>query len=434
MSASSSAQAEHRRMKEKEKPSMKINIFPLIFSAVCALCTACSSPNQAAAAQPSSSPQAELVALQSGGVNWGASTQDGFYYVNTKARKDGSCNLMYADYKSEQIVYLCSQANCTHDSASCTSYLMPTLGGVLPERVGNKIILFYKNYPWSDESGEPARVESINFDGSERQIIHTFRPEETPYNTMVTDGQNIYFVLETVQEDSSVRKNLAKLDTLTGDLDLLQEMSVENSEFIWGCCGEDLIVYQCEMQDSRCTYQLSRWNFRSDHRDVICTWKSGFPILYENSLALKGDDGYFHLLDLKENTDFTFTQYTTPELCSSNIVFADSEGIVIRELAPTSANTASARFFSLTKDGKTTDFSLVMDDDGDKHIFQPVYTLNDHEYLVYAGDELKTNFMTDPDGTSQYVQIPCPLFSIISKSDFYSSIDTQRLMQYQHSK
>ena len=434
MSASSSAQAEHRRMKEKEKPSMKINIFPLIFSAVCALCTACSSPNQAAAAQPSSSPQAELVALQSGGVNWGASTQDGFYYVNTKARKDGSCNLMYADYKSEQIVYLCSQANCAHDSASCTSYLMPTPGGVMPERVGDKIILFYRNPFRSVESEEPARVESINFDGSERQTIHTFRPEESPYTTMVTDGQNIYFVLETVQKDSSIRKNLAKLDTLTGDLELLQEMSVENHEFIWGCCGEDLIVYQCEMQDSRCTYQLSRWNFRSDHRDVICTWKSGFPILYENSLALKGDDGYFHLLDLKENTDFTFTQYTTPELCSSNIVFADSEGLVIRELAPTSANTASARFFSLTKDGKTTDFSLVMDDDGDKHIFQPVYTLNDHEYLVYAGDELKTNFMTDPDGTSQYVQIPCPLFSIISKSDFYSSIDTQRLMQYQHSK
>ena len=413
---------------------MKKLFVSLLLPSVCLWCAACSSPNQAAAAQTSSSPQAELVALQSGSVNWGASTEDGFYFINPIVRKDGSCNLMYADYKSEQVVYLCSQANCAHDSASCTSYLMPTPGGVMPERVGDKIILFYRTPFRSGEGEEPARVETINFDGSERQTIHTFRPEESPYTTMVTDGQNIYFVLETVQEDSSVRKNLAKLDTLTGDLELLQEMSVENSEFIWGCCGEDLIVYQCEMHDSRCTYQLSRWNFRSDHRDVIYTWKSGFPILYENSLALKDDDGYFHLLDLKENTDFTFTQYTTPESCSSNIVFADSEGIVIRELTPTSANTASARFFSLTKDGKTTDFSLVMDDDGDKNIFQPVYTLNDHEYLVYAGDELKTNFMTDPDGTSQYVQIPCPLFSIISKSDFYSGIDTQRLMQYQHSK
>lgn len=427
---------------------MKKLFVSLLLPSVCLWCAACSSPNQAAAvqassssnqaaaAQASSSPRAELVALQSGGVNWGAGTEDGFYFINPIVRKDGSCNLMYADYKSEQVVYLCSQANCAHDSASCTSYLMPTPGGVMPERVGDKIILFYRTPFRSGEGEEPARVETINFDGSERQTIHTFRPEESPYTTMVTDGQNIYFVLETVQKDSSVRKNLAKLDTLTGDLELLQEMSVENSEFIWGCCGEDLIVYQCEMHDSRCTYQLSRWNFRSDRRDVICTWKSGdsFPILYESSLALKGDDGYFHLLDLNENTDFTFTQYTTPESCSSNIVFADSEGIVIRELAPTSANTASARFFSLTKDGKTTDFSLVMDDDGDKHIFQPVYTLNDHEYLVYAGDELKTNFMTDPDGTSQFVQIPFPLFSIMSKNDFYSSIDTQRLMQYQRSK
>ena len=413
---------------------MKKLFVSLLLPSVCLWCAACSSPNQAAAAQASSSPRAELVALQSDGVNWGAGTENGFYFINPIVRKDGSCNLMYANYKSEQVVYLCSQANCAHDSASCTSYLMPTSGGVMPERVGDKIILFYRTPFRSGEGKEPARVETINFDGSERQTIHTFRPEESPYTTMVTDGKNIYFVLETVQKDSSVRKNLAKLDTLTGDLELLQEMSVENSEFIWGCCGEDLIVYQCEMQDNRCTYQLSRWNFRSDHRDVIYTWKSGFPILYENSLALKGDDGYFHLLDLKENTDFTFIQYTTPESCSSNIVFADSEGIVIRELAPTSANTASARFFSLTKDGKTTDFSLVMDDDGDKNIFQPVYTLNDHEYLVYAGDELKTNFMTDPDGTSQYVQIPCPLFSIISKSDFYSSIDTQRLMQYHSNK
>ena len=256
---------------------MKKLFVSLLLPSVCLWCAACSSPNQAAAAQASSSPRAELVALQSDGVNWGAGTEDGFYFINPIVRKDGSCNLMYADYKSEQVVYLCSQANCAHDSASCTSYLMPTLGGVLPERVGDKIILFYRTPFRSGEGEEPARVETINFDGSERQTIHTFRPEESPYTTMVTDGQNIYFVLETVQKDSSIRKNLAKLDTLTGDLELLQEMSVENSEYIWGCCGEGLIVYQCEMHDNRCTYQLSRWNFRSDHRDVIYTWKSGFP-------------------------------------------------------------------------------------------------------------------------------------------------------------
>ena len=165
---------------------MKKLFVSLLLPSVCLWCTACSSPNQAAAAQTSSSPRADLVALQSDGVNWGAGTEDGFYFINPIVRKDGSCNLMYADYKSEQVVYLCSQANCAHDSASCTSYLMPTPGGVMPERVGDKIILFYRNSFRSGEGEEPARVETINFDGSERQTIHTFRPEESPYTTMVT--------------------------------------------------------------------------------------------------------------------------------------------------------------------------------------------------------------------------------------------------------
>lgn len=410
---------------------MKINIFPLIFSAVCALCTACSFPSQAAA-QTSSSPRADLVALQSGGVNWGASTQDGFYYVNTKARKDGSCNLMYADYKSEQIVYLCSQANCTHDSASCTSYLMPTPGGVLPERVGDKIILFYKNYPWSDESGEPARVESINFDGSGRQIIHTFRPEETPYNTMVTDGQNIYFVLETVQEDSSVRKNLAKLDTLTGDLELLQEMSVENSEFIWGCCDEDLIIYQCEMHDGYSISQVLRWNFISGSKESLYSWNASdyTPILYQENLGFKGTDGYYHLLNLESGNDFIFTQYPISDSYLPSIMFADDSGIIIRELIPTSKYTADSRFVSLKTDGSAEEWSLLSDEDGDKHPFTPVFDLNDEDYLVFIGYADESDCVTEDDGTSKFIQVPRCLYSIMSKSDFWNGANIQHPLQY----
>ena len=99
---------------------MKKLFVSLLLPSVCLWCAACSfpkqaaaaqpasSPKQAAAAQPASSPRADLVALQSGGVNWGAGTEDGFYFINPIVRKDGSCNLMYADYKSEQVVYLCS--------------------------------------------------------------------------------------------------------------------------------------------------------------------------------------------------------------------------------------------------------------------------------------------------------------------------------------
>ena len=415
-------------------------MFTLLFLfSACALGAACGSSGelpssaQTASSAPDSPLPVTLTALQNnGGVNWGASTQDGFYYVNTTMRKDGSCNLMYADYKSERIVYLCSQANCTHDSASCTSYLMPTLGGVLPERVGDKIILFYKNSFWSEEGEEPARVETINFDGSERQTIHTFRPEETPRTTMVTDGQNIYFVLETVQEDSSVRKNLAKLDTLTGDLELLQEMSVENAEYIWGCCGEDLIVYQSEMQNDGCIYQLSRWDFISDSKEPIYTWynSSDFPILYENFLGLKDSDGYYHLLNLESGSDFTFTQYLISDSYLPSIMFADDSGIIIRELIPTSKYTADSRYISIKADGSAEEWSLLSDEDGDKHPFIPIFDLNDKEYLVYVGYADESDRVIEDDGTSKFIEVPRRLYSIMSKSDFWNGKNIQHPLQY----
>ena len=409
-----------------------------LFSA-CALGAACGSSGelpssaQTASSAPDSPLPVTLTALQNnGGVNWGASTQDGFYYVNTTMRKDGSCNLMYADYKSEQIVYLCSQTNCAHDSASCTSYLMPTLGGIMPERVGDKIILFYINSSWSDEGEEPARVESINFDGSGRQTIHTFRPEETPRTTMVTDGQNIYFVLETVQEDTSVRKNLAKLDTLTGDLELLQEMSVENAEYIWGCCGEDLIVYQCEMQNDGCVYQLSRWDFISDSKEPIYTWynSSDFPILYENFLGLKDSDGYYHLLNLESGSDFTFTQYLISDSYLPSIMFADDSGIIIRELIPTSKYTADSRYISIKADGSAEEWSLLSDEDGDKHPFIPIFDLNDEDYLVYIGYADESDRVIEDDGTSKFIEVPRRLYSIMSKSDFWNGKNIQHPLQY----
>ena len=67
---------------------MKKLFVSLLLPSVCLWCTACSSPNQAAAAQTSSSPRADLVALQNDGVNWGAGTEDGFYFINPIVRKD----------------------------------------------------------------------------------------------------------------------------------------------------------------------------------------------------------------------------------------------------------------------------------------------------------------------------------------------------------
>lgn len=53
---------------------------------------------------------------------WNVPLYSIFYYIRSSGRSDGSCNIMYADYSSGKVLYLCSQANCAHNNSSICSY------------------------------------------------------------------------------------------------------------------------------------------------------------------------------------------------------------------------------------------------------------------------------------------------------------------------
>lgn len=85
-----------------------------------------------------------LTALQrSDGWNYGGSGSDGFYYVSSSVRDDGSANLMYLDYATMERIYLCNQPNCNHDTEACTSYLPYSAGGILPCVIGQNLVLCF---------------------------------------------------------------------------------------------------------------------------------------------------------------------------------------------------------------------------------------------------------------------------------------------------
>lgn len=426
-----------------DKIDMKKIAFSLMLLSACVGCTSHSSSVAASSAANSvSSPEATesteaavLTPLQNnGGINWGAGTENGFYYVNTAVRSDGSCNLMYADYESGQIVYLCSQANCTHDTAGCPSYLMPTPGGVLPERVGDKIILFYMSSPWGDETEESARVESIHFDGSGRKTVYTFKSNETPRTTMATDGESLYFMLETVENDSSVHTDLAALDTVTGTINILRSMNHEQNEWIWGCSGQDMLIYRY-VTPGEDTLELLRWNYVKDSETVLYRWDASdpYPFLYNDALGYQGNDGYWHLMNLETGSDYTFTAYTPAENSTASIQFADTWGLLLREVAM-GADEVSVRCLLLDTEGNVCDWNLLMDGDGDPQPYLPVYSLNDQEYLVYVGDAVEEEAMVTNDGTSGFIQVPGRRYSIMAKSDYQSGTDVQKKLELKTEK
>ena len=84
-----------------------------------------------------------LTLLQSNdGWSYGAAGAKGFYFVSAAVRSDDSTSLMYCDYDTMQQILLCSQPNCAHNTAACNGYLPYSAGGIVPEIVGQNLVLF----------------------------------------------------------------------------------------------------------------------------------------------------------------------------------------------------------------------------------------------------------------------------------------------------
>lgn len=156
---------------------------------------------------PQHSSLPEIVPLQKqDGYVWGGYGKDGFYYIRSSGRSDGSCNIMYADYSSGKVLYLCSQANCAHNNSSCTSYIIPSSGGVSPMVVGEKLILVSQKSPYIESDDDKSSyIMTADLDGSNRTVLTQFKPNQFLEKPMLSDGNYLYLRL-TTQVDADTEK------------------------------------------------------------------------------------------------------------------------------------------------------------------------------------------------------------------------------------
>ena len=112
----------------------------------------------------------------------GYSTAEGFYRF--VPREDASSNLCYIDFASGQEIYLCSQPNCAHADASCTSWYPSNLGILLPIPVGDRLVVLHGGSPsYASLIGDDAlaQIEFAALDGSGRSTGIVF-----PSNVQIT--------------------------------------------------------------------------------------------------------------------------------------------------------------------------------------------------------------------------------------------------------
>ena len=82
-------------------------------------------------------------------------------YILVPSEHDDSTSLMYCDYDTMQQLLLCSQPNCAHNTAACNGYLPYSAGGIVPEIVGQNLVLFYPGNVHAEENATLPRIETM---------------------------------------------------------------------------------------------------------------------------------------------------------------------------------------------------------------------------------------------------------------------------------
>lgn len=237
----------------------------------------------------------------------GCNTREGYYYLTTEAEKlaDGNygIHLMYMDFATQQEIYLCSNAGCSHNSTDCPAVFLyddfPPYTSPLFVHGDGLYILSKKmdydgNTQWEsafngEEDGatlgfgnaeeDPTILYRMNLDGTEREKIHTFDSSLTLEDYVLGDENGIYVIAKRLSAErdgnenyfTSSERRLLYLDLGTGEEKTICGLDLEGN-ISWelaGCYGHSLV-----MQGTDYGREVSREEMYDDN-----VWRE----LYRNS-------------------------------------------------------------------------------------------------------------------------------------------------------
>ncbi|MEG0650182.1 MAG: hypothetical protein RR764_10140 [Oscillospiraceae bacterium] len=159
---------------------------------------------------------------------YGTTSDVGYYYIVT--RSDGSKNIKYLDYATQQDVYLCSSPNCKHEDESCTAWLENCGSYVTPMPVQNKLYLIYSGA--GDANFEKhgtnsfSRIEVCDVNGQNRNVL--FKMETaSEWSGLMTDGYSLFALQDSVTNNNgkvSTNKSLVQVSLQEGTHKVLHEL------------------------------------------------------------------------------------------------------------------------------------------------------------------------------------------------------------------
>ena len=190
------------------------------------------------------------------------------YYHFDNSNTINARDLLYVDYSSQQEVFLCSNAACTHDTQNCTAVFLLdqftyaaslfTWNGALyilnrdPDQDGAAIMGLSGGTVAETES-TPAALYRANLDGTDRHKVYTFDANVTVEDFVLGDDTGLYFItkkLSTIFSDSnayrvSTDRKLIRVDPAIGAETVVCSIDF-GDDIDWdviGCTGRLVILH-----------------------------------------------------------------------------------------------------------------------------------------------------------------------------------------------
>lgn len=360
----------------------------------------------------------------------GYSTAEGFYRFVPRA--DGSSNLCYIDFASGQEIYLCSQPNCAHADASCTSWY-PSALGMLPIPVGDRLVILHGGSPsYASLIGDDAlaQIEFAALDGSGRSAGIVF-----PANVQITslprggyacDDENVYFVATTTMESSTLR-TLCAANAVTGQVFALCDLPNEEEKILGGIGSRLIVSYSPGAYD----ISISTADLQTEIACIDLSAHTVAPLFSYPYLSVGGIQGTTYTVltpdsklltfDLQTGQQVSELAVTLPEGFDPKNMHGDGlfDGKILAHSFQVTSSDAPSQLF----------YCAVDTESGDARLLNAVYEANGGyspgTIAAETGDQLlfaygqETVLVTLPDGSQ--VSSPCNLYALTAKDDFWNN-------------
>ena len=163
-----------------------------------------------------------------------AGTAEGMYLIRLDLAQNAQ-NILYVDYAGRTAVPLCSQANCAHDSDSCTSWLGKMSSAHMLFLLRDRLYLVR-------QGGEESLWEAQPNGQERRRLFQLENNQFFAYGGIAGNEQYLFFKMGEINPSSGeLRTFLCRYDFSSGSLQRIYNCDGEN-DLIVGVLGDRLLI------------------------------------------------------------------------------------------------------------------------------------------------------------------------------------------------